>query len=568
VSTARAQRLVLERLGTAETVLVSLHLALPAMPAWADGVDREGRAVLLVGGATLRALPEGESALGAVLEGLRAGDLPAGVHGVAFQPRASEALAEILDGEAAEICVWGSRASGKTMLAAASFLGLAELHLRAGFAAPLRVAWLHGSLVDASAKTGRSLEEPLWDGLWQLRDDRRVAVASLGGREMVLADLVGVHDPTTKERLRVSVHAIGAEEVVGTLDEAGGIPEREYAVALTSTLRLEGRRRVAVLTTNPGSREHWAYARFLAQDHERSRVAVHVPSRDRLNAEQISAQAAPFRDAADLRARLVEETWTDLKLGPEVAVGYTPSRHVAAAPQWLVPHAPLWIGWDTSPGSHVHAAVICQRNGPQIRVFAALAMSNCGLKQLIDQQVLPWLVQHAKWVLGKDNAREYLTHVLDPAAAPHEGGDADQNAERRIRESLGGRIRFGVQHWQPRIGPLLAVLSDNSDVTLKIDPGPACDLLRRALAGLWHYDMTRGGTVERDAPAKNERIFADVGEALCYVLGEMRPSRRSGPRPRPNPATVIELVNGVGLMPDRRRPVPKPSKRVNLHNNF
>lgn len=48
-----------------------------------------------------------------------------------------------------------------------------------------------------------------------------------------------------------------------------------------------------------------------------------------------------------------------------------------------------------------------------------------------------------------------------------------------------------------------------------------------ALAGAWHYDVPRGGGhVERDAPAKNERLFADAGEALAYAIGEMQPARR------------------------------------------
>jgi len=267
---------------------------------------------------------------------------------------------------------------------------------------------------------------------------------------------------------------------------------------------------------------------------------MHVPSRDRLSEADIEAQAAPFRDSPDLRARLVEESWTDLKLRPEVAVGYTPSKHVASEPQMLVPNAPLYLGWDTAPGSHVHACVIGQRNGPQIRVFAGFASANTGLRQFIDERVLPWFTARARWALGRDNAREFLIHVVDPAALTFEGGDADQSAERRIRQSLGGQIRAGAVHWAPRIGPLLAVLSPNAEVVLKIDPTPMCELLRRALAGAWHYDVPRGGgQVERDAPAKNERLFADVGEALCYLIGEMQPTRK--PRPqgqRPKPARL------------------------------
>jgi len=544
-STARAERYILGRLGAADTAVLSLHLSLRASLDWTDGQDADGCPVLLVGAHALRGTPAGDEYLAAVLAGLAAGEQIAGVHPIRYQPRASESLVEIIAGASAEVLCWGSRNSGKTQLAAGALLALAELHVRRDYALPLRALWLHASLVDASAKTARSLEEPLWLGLWQLRDDRRVAGAVLGGRELVVADFVGVQDVTTKERLRASAHVVIAEEAVGTLDEAGGIPEREYEVAVTSTLRLEGRRRVAIITTNPGSREHWCYLRFLEDGHDPQRVGRHVPSRDRLSEEAIAAQARPFRDAPDLEARLVYEQWTDLKLGPEVVVGFSRSRHVSAEPLWLAPGTPVWIGWDTAPASHVHAAVIAQRNGPQIRIFATFALANAGLKQLIDEKILPWFVRRAPWALGRERAREYLVHVLDPAALAVEGGDIDQSAERRIRASLGGgAIRQGQTLWTPRLGPLLAVMHPNSEVTVKFDPGPDCDLGVRACAGMWHYDMTRGGSIERDAPAKNERIFADVGDALCYVVGEMHPSRKPKPAGwKPKPARTHFDVN-------------------------
>ena len=73
----------------------------------------------------------------------------------------------------------------------------------------------------------------------------------------------------------------------------------------------------------------------------------------------------------------------------------------------------------------------------------------------------------------------------------------------------------------------------------------------RACAGQWHYDMARNGVVERDAPAKNERLFADLGDALCYAVGEMRPSRPHGRGDRNrttkasfNPYTYASSVRG------------------------
>jgi hypothetical protein len=547
MSVQAARRILLERFAAADLAVVGIHAELDMMPSFADGRDVDGRVVQLVGAHVLRALPDGEDYVQEVLVGLARGEQIPGVHAIRLAPAASAAWSEVVDdGPATEVLLWGSRNSGKTIDAAIALLSLAECHVRAGLPLPLKVLWLHSSLVDAAMKTGASLEEPaIWAGLWQLQSDRHVAVARVGGREYVYVDFVGVQDVTTVERVRSSAHVIVAEELIATLDDQGGIPERAYEIAITSMERLPGRRRVAFSTTNPGSRESWPYTRFLADGHDPRRVACHIPSRDWLTDEQIEAQARPFRDSPDLRARLIEEQWVDLKLGPEVAVGYSPSRHVAPEPQWVAPGTPLVIGWDTAPASHVHAAVICQRNGPQIRVFATFCVANGTLKQLVDEKVLPFLLARARWVLGPSNAHEFLVHVLDPSAFTYEGY-ADLTAEQIIKRALGGgRFREGATHWSPRITPLLAVLSPNSDVTLKFDPGPTCDLGRRACAGMWHYDLSRGGSVERDAPAKNERIFADIGDALCYAIGEMQPARRQERMRSGHPKKAIGVLRPI-----------------------
>lgn len=543
MSVQAARRVLLERFAAADLAVVAIHAELDTMPAFADGRDVDGRAVQLVGARALRTLPDGEAYMQEVLVGLARGEQIPGVHSIRLAPKASEALVVVVDSDALEAMLWGSRNSGKTIDAAIALLSLAECHVRAGYLLPLKALWLHSSLVDAAMKTGASLEEPaIWAGIWQLQSDRHVAVARIGGQEYVYCDFVGVQDVTTVERVRSSAHVIVAEELIATQDDQGGIPERAYEIAITSMERLPGRRRVAFSTTNPGSRESWPYRRFLADDHDPRCVAMHIPSRDRLSDEQIEAQARPFRDSPDLRARLIEESWTDLRLGPEVAVGYSPTRHVAPEPQWIAPGTPLVIGWDSAPASHVHAAAICQRNGPQIRVFATFCVANGTLQQLVDEKVLPFLLARARWALGESNAREYLVHATDPAASTYEGLAAGFTAEQIIKRALGGgKFREGAQHWSPRITPLLAVLSPNSEVVLKFDPGPPCDLGRRACAGMWHYDVSRGGSVERDSPAKNERIFADIGDALCYAIGEMQPARRQEWRPsgRPKRATGV-----------------------------
>jgi hypothetical protein len=145
MSQARAQALLLERLGSMDTAICSLHYALPTTPAWADGQDMDGASVLLVGAHHLRSLSAGEEYLGQVMRALRRGEQMAGVHSIRYEPRMSEGAAEILDGPGHEVMLWGSRNSGKTQGEGGVALGLAELHLRAKFAGPLRVLWLHSS---------------------------------------------------------------------------------------------------------------------------------------------------------------------------------------------------------------------------------------------------------------------------------------------------------------------------------------------------------------------------------------------------------------------------------------
>ena len=45
MSTARAQRLLLDRLSAGQTLLLAEHLALTPTPQWCDGMDADGRAV-------------------------------------------------------------------------------------------------------------------------------------------------------------------------------------------------------------------------------------------------------------------------------------------------------------------------------------------------------------------------------------------------------------------------------------------------------------------------------------------------------------------------------------------
>ena len=533
MTVARAQRILLDRLAGGATVLLAIHLDLQDVPAWADGADALDRAVVLVGAHQLGTTEAAQQALGRVLEALRDGAVPEGVHSLAYAPAASAAIAEVVAGEGAEVLVDGPRGTGKTQLVPAALAILAELHVRAGFPPPLRALWLHDSMVNASVKTARSLELPLWGGLWSLRDDRRVAVLTVAGVELVVADFVGCLDESAAERLRAECHVLAAEELVPSLDESGGIEERKYELGLTS-MRLPTRRHVAVATTNPGDVTTWPYRRWIEGGGRPGCVRRPVPAADRLTAEELAALRAAFRDSPDLERRLALGEWSALRLGELVAEGYDPAIHVA--PERMIPSENhlLAIGWD---GGHSPSAVIGQLIGGQVRIYAALNALKAGVLELIEDQVIPWLAQWAPW--ARRQAAAALTHVIDPSMATPGQATIHESAERIIRDTLGGRVVKGPVTWGSRREAVLRVLAprhEQGQLPLQINPGPETELLRQALGSRWYYPRTPDGRVDRSRPRKPNSPWADVGDAFAYLLGWLVPGAEVtlGPsKPRP-----------------------------------
>lgn len=524
MSLAQARRHLVDALLAGQTVVLAVLLELGrARPEWADGVDVDGRVVVLVGAHQLRETPEGGGALTAVLEAIREGHTPEGVHAVAYAPAASRAIAEIVAGAGAEYLLDGPRGSGKTQAIPAALAILAEQHARAGAALPLRCLWLHDSLTNASVKTGRSLESPMWGGLWSLREDRRVALLTVGGVEMVAADFVGCTDVTASERLRAEAHVVAAEELIPTLAEDGGIEERKYELALTS-MRLATPRHVAMSTTNPGSPEVWAYARWIEGGGRPGCVRCPVPASDRLTPAQVLALRNAFRDSPDLEQRLALGEWSALKLGETVATGYDPAVHVSPVVLRPEPSHVLAIGWD---GGHSPSAVIGQLVGGQVRVYAALNDLHVGVMELIESQVIPWLIQHAPWTRGAVHSP--LVHVIDPSMKTPGQATIRESAERVIRETLRGRIIPGPVAWSPRREAVLRVLAPRHEfgvLPLAINPGADTALLRTALGSRWFYPQSPDGRVDRSRPKKPNSPWADVGDAAAYLFGWLRPGTR------------------------------------------
>lgn len=444
MSLAKAREHVLSAIGDGTTALVSAHLALPSRPLWCDGLDAEGRPVLLIGAHALRALEGGGGAVSTVLAMLGDGAVPEGVHPAAMAPEMASASAEILAGPADEVLVDGERGTGKTFGVALTLPMLAELHARAGFPLPLIVLWVHDSLASASAKTVPSLTEALWGGHWRISDGGRLAEFVLAGTVYVEAHFVGATDQQSAERLKAACHVVVVEEAVASLTESGGVDVRSYEVARSSQ-RLPSRRKVAVVVTNPGDPSHWCFQRFMSPG-SATAVRCRVSAADRLTEADIAALDAAFRDSPDLHARLAKGEWAALLLGECVAVGYRPEIHVSPTPLRPSPNHVLALGFD---GGHSPSCVVGQLIGGQVRLYAALNDLKSGMQELLDDQVVAWLETWAPWTRDRGGYR-LLQAIIDPSMKTTSEATVKVSAERVISETLRGRMAYGAQFWPPR----------------------------------------------------------------------------------------------------------------------
>lgn len=527
---ARAQRLILERLGNGATVM--LALLVDADLALADGPDAAGRSVVLVGRHLLGTGSDADAAAQAVLAALAEGEVPAGVHAVAFAPRASAGIALAVEGDADEVLLHGPRGTGKTQAVPAAFAILAEHHARAGYPLPLHALWLHSAIVNADAKTRPSLEAAHWGELWTVRDGGALPVLSLGGTDLVHGRFVGTRDADARERLRAECHVIGAEELVPSLDDVGGIEERAYELALTSR-RLPTRRRVAISTTNPGGPDAWPYRRFIAGE-KPGCVAVALPASDRLTAEERAALESAFRDSPDLKQRLALGEWVELQIGEAVTPAFR-DEHVSPSRLRPVANVMLWLGHD---GGHTPTTIIGAHYRGAVLIYAALSSTKAGTRQHVEQLVRPWLSLHAPWAL--QHPTELMAHRYDPSMETGEDADIDADPVRVLRELLGGRMQAGPVSWPGRLEPVTALLGRFNPVTgrptLQIDSVDGAPLIR-ALRGRWHFP-TVNGQVSRDLPVK-DHPWSDLGDSFAYLVAGIAPARDRSQRTKPRGRSKI-----------------------------
>ncbi|HZF03670.1 MAG TPA: hypothetical protein VE932_04985 [Patescibacteria group bacterium] len=508
---------------------VAVILTTTEPPAWAWPLDAQ-RAVAFVGSLTDEARAE-------TLARLQAGSDPEVIalelRVLVLELRAAATLAALtlVSGAVREVAMLGARGDGKSIGGGIAWLLYAERHRAEGYALPVEVLVPSSTFTEHKEKLVKTLEEPLWRGLWQGSDGEHVWTAAVGGQAYVMLRLFGVEHAAEQDSLRKAADAMWIEEAAPAgVEASSGLTEDALGIGITS-LRRPSYHHPVLVTSNYGSETHWTWQRYAIRQ-QRGTLLVRIPPGERASAADRATWLEALDGRPDLQRRLVHGEPALIVAGEAVLAGvWNPDLHVSRAPLAVIRGARTMLGHDTGLRP---ATVVVQEHRGQLRVLASLCTDYGGMAQHVAREVLPWLDRAG--LLRRDAGT--LEHRIDPAGLVGDYGNSDESPEKIIQRLLRGYVREGPSKWPPRIEPLLGVLGRmvGGQPALVVAPGPDTAVLREAAAGRWHYPRRADGTLLRDLPEKNHP-HSDVGDALCYAVGALAPWRDRPSTPLPRYAT-------------------------------
>lgn len=413
---------------------------------------------------------------------------------------------------------FGTRGDGKTQGALGAMVGHAQLHRQAGYPIPVKWIGVTDTFTSHKNKTVESLNNPLWQGLWSLRDGQHLAVFGLPGCELVHLHLFGIEDQGAMDRVRTETVGVWFEEPAPTavLVQSSGVNLDAWQTAVTSQ-RIPSHTHPAIMTLNYPDEDHWTWQRFVENPHDGT-AYFRVPPGERASAQQRAEWMRALDGRPDLQRRLLQGLPGVVMLGHQVALGFNEDKHVAKERLKPVVGEPLFFGQD---GGLTPATIIGQVIHGAIRAYCAVSIDRGGMRQHYERNVLPWLANRAPWAL-KDESM--IRGIYDPAI-PDDESDSDRNPMDVCTELVGGYWEPGPVDWESRKGVLITALNKHSgpgDVALSIDPVEAKPLIQ-ALTGRWYYPQNRLGGVSKDKPMKPNHPWEDLGDAFCYFLCGVMP---------------------------------------------
>ncbi len=467
-----------------------------------------------------------------------------------------------------EVLALGPRGEGKTIGVLSAMVFHAMKHQEAGFDLPVSWVGVRDTLENHKATTVKTIQKPLWAGMWKVYDGSKLCVAYMQPeadrppQEIVKLNLIGLDDQAAKDKLKLETTGLWFEEAAPSagLVVSGGLDEESWDLAGTSC-RVASHFKPKVITENYPDEDHWTWQRFRptkdpvfvsAKDLREllelagvennelinealrrypngcpwqnsigvnpqapERMFFRIPAGERASVEDRRAWARLLKERADLFVRLVLGLPGQVQLGDPVARtgligGYMPSVHVA--PEELKPwkNEQVLFGFDFG---HTPTCIVGQARSGGVRIFAGLYLKGAGMQQLLQFEVLPWLAHYMPWLRDQQHL---ISFGYDPMGDTGEQDDIDRTALLAIQNHLGGSGFPGPVRWPDRASALLNALGRQGGFL--ISPTQWTLDLRRALEAKWIYPKDHRGQLKSDVPKKPNHPWEDLGDSVIYLL--------------------------------------------------
>jgi len=451
---------------------------------------------------------------------------------VKLRGTAVEFMSSVSKGRAREYALYGPRGEGKTVTVLTAMVGHAGEHKEAGYELPVRWIGVTDTLTSHKLKTLRTLEQPFWGSMWKIHDGGKLAVAIVNKQEVVKLDLFGIEDLGAMDRVRMETVGVWFEEPApaALMVQSSGVSETAWDIAFTSQ-RMPTHCYPAIMSLNYPDEDHWTWTRFSPPTLEKEnteRIGFHpgdntrmwfqIPPGERSSEKEREAWAYALRERPDLLRRLLEGKPGVVILGKQVADGFSEDVHVSRETLRAAEGEPLFVGQDFG---HTPATTIGQMWRGFIRVLAALPCERGGVKQHIENSVIPWIMNNAPWALR--TGRTMIRGCYDVSGETGEQTDIDQNPIGTLESLLPGLWAPGPVKWEARRHALLSVFNKHASpgvVALQLCPIGARPLIK-ALSGRWYYAQGRDGRVSRDVPKKPNHPWDDLGDSFIYFLDQV-----------------------------------------------
>lgn len=479
------------------------------------------------------------------------------------QPVIARFVHAIRDGfrhpECNEIACYGTRGDGKTIGWMVGTLEHARRHSELGFALPVPWIAVTDTFTSHKIKTVRSFHNPIFKGGWKLSESDHVATFYNGQMPLVKVDLFGIEDPGAMDRVRLETVGVWFEEPApsAVMVQSSGVSDSAWMLALTSRAqsRIPSHFYPAVCTLNYPDEDHWTWrhwqpttlpvfrnpAKFkelldaaeidtpaefyqypegtpisASMGHAGKTQWFRIPAGERATHDDRMSWAEALKSRPDMLKRLILGQPGSVSLGEEVAKGFREDVHVTTKEISLLPGEPIFLGFDFG---HTPTCVIAQplfvKGFQMLVVKAGLYLMGQGMKQLMDEKVMPWLAKYAPWTLR--DVDSYLLCGYDPSGEKGEEADIDNSALQTIKDILnGGDFEPGPTIWEPRREALAGMLMRRNGLLIERNDFTV-DLIR-ACSGRWYVAKSHQGELRSDKPKKPNHPWEDLGDSLIYCI--------------------------------------------------